>query len=102
MSDSARRLIDLTDADLANLVDQRLAAHIGTIVSPANELLDRNGAAKFLNVSLPQLDKLIRSTALPYHWLGESKRFDRDELLNWVKSSDAGKARGHSLRRAGA
>jgi hypothetical protein len=99
----ARRLIDLTAADLEGIVDQRLEAHLTGIASPpATDLLDRAGAAQFLHVSLAQLDKLIRETSLPWHWLAESKRFDRRELLDWLKNPPQGENRPQVLRRGGA
>jgi hypothetical protein len=56
---------------------------------PANAndgLLDRAGAAKFLDVSTAQIDKLCREQALPFRRCGDVKRFDRDELRAWWKA----------------
>lgn len=47
--------------------------------------LDRTGAAKFLKVSLSQLDKLCRDAGCPFHIVGDVRRFDRDELRAWVR-----------------
>lgn len=84
---STRRLIDMTADELFEVVDQRLALHFVAAPPGGDDLLDRAGAAKFLNVSVAQLDKLIRETSsLPFHWVGESKRFERSELLAWVRN----------------
>lgn len=51
--------------------------------------LDRAGAAKFLSISTAQIDKLIRERNLPFHRVGDVKRFDRDEIRAWVKGQGA-------------
>lgn len=48
-------------------------------------LLDRAGAAKFLKISLSKLDLLCRENGLPFHLVGDSRRFDRDEIKDWVR-----------------
>lgn len=85
-----RRLVDMTAAELLDLVDQRLEEHLTAPREPANaDLLDRAGAAKYLNVSVAQLDRLIREgDGPPYSRIGDSKRFDPTELKAWAKGSD--------------
>jgi hypothetical protein len=50
----------------------------------ASPLLDRAGAARFLGVSLTQLDRLTRERGVPVHRVGDVRRYDVDELRRWV------------------
>ena len=90
--DSNKPLAMMTAGELKTLfnneLDERLLLLDGA--KPANDaLLDRAGAAKYLGVSLPQLDKLCREKALPFHRVGDCKRFDRDEVRGWVRAQAA-------------
>lgn len=57
--------------------------------APAHEVLTRAEAAEFLRCSLPQLGRLVRLQGLPFHVLGDSRRFLRAELLAWLTSGSA-------------
>jgi excisionase family DNA binding protein len=85
-----RRIIDLTEADLRELIaDVALEYVEGQPQSAANDdgFLDRAGAAKFLRISLSKLDQLCRDSGLPFHLVGDSRRFERDELKAWVRGA---------------
>lgn len=84
-----RRVIDLTEDDLAALIDSRLAVLLAT-QSPANDpdaALDRAGAAALLGISLSKLDLLCRREhePLPFHRVGDVRRFLRCDLYAWLR-----------------
>jgi hypothetical protein len=85
-----RRLIDLDEADLKRIigvvVEERLAELRGAEVSP---LVDRNGAGRLLGCSTRQIDRLVNEGA-PFLLVGDAKRFERAELLEWLRSRRAG------------
>lgn len=83
--DLTKRVIDLTAAELIEIVDARLAFFLEGAPKPGNDdsLLDRAGAAKFLKCSTAQIDLLCREQALPFRRCGDVKRFDREELRSW-------------------
>jgi len=88
--DPNKPLAMMTAGELAALLDSRIEAYLeGPTTEPANDaaLLDRAGAAKFLRVSVAQIDKFCREKALPFHRVGDCKRFVRDEILAWVKAA---------------
>jgi hypothetical protein len=94
--DPARRVIDLTAADLIEIVDARLALFLsGGAPTASNDdtLLDRAGAAKYLKISLTKLDLLCRaeSDPLPFSLVGDSRRFDREQLRSWALRQGATK-----------
>jgi hypothetical protein len=81
-------VVMLTTTQLAELV--RIAAsqaleEYEPAAATNDGLLDRNGAAKFLNISLTTLDLLSKrgEDPIPYRRLGDSKRFCRVELREW-------------------
>lgn len=86
--DRAKRLIDLTAADLIEIVDARLAAFLSGAAPSANDdgLLDRAAAAKFLGISLSKLDLLCRDEEdpIPFVRVGDVRRFDRARLKAWA------------------
>lgn len=86
--DLRKRLIDLTAAELVEIVDARLAMFLDGGAKSENDdgLLDRGGAAKFLKISLSKLDVLCREgeNPLPFVRVGDSRRFDRDELRSYA------------------
>jgi excisionase family DNA binding protein len=85
--DLSRRLIDGTLADVDELIAARLEEfHDGKPKPLEDGALDRAGAATYLNVSPGQIDKLCREHGLPFHRVGDVKRFFRDEIRAWVKA----------------
>lgn len=88
---SSGALIVATAEQVRELIVDALAELIdGQPQRAANDgdgFTDRAGAAKFLKVSLSQLDKLCRDQGLPFHVVGDVRRFDRDELRAWVKGA---------------
>ena len=94
--DPTRRVIDLTAADLIEIVDARLALFLGGGAQAASNddtLLDRTGAAKYLRISLTKLDLLCRaeSDPVPFTLVDDSRRFDRDALKSWALRQGAAK-----------
>jgi len=57
--------------------------------------LDRTGAAQWLKISLAKLDQLCRreTDPLPYFLCGDSRRFFRGDLGDWVRRQRAGAAK---------
>ena len=43
-------------------------------------------AIKFLKLSRTTIDRLIAKKAIPNYKVGKRRLFDRDELIEWVKS----------------
>src|SRR6266545_3269211 len=86
------RLADATLADLLRLIDAHRKPPANEAAPSAEALIDRHAAAHFLGISKSQLDKLIRELGLPFHWVGDVKRFDRAELRAWLMNR---RRRGH-------
>ena len=85
--DPNKRFVDATLEDLRDLVRAELAAVLeGAAPENDDALLDRTGAAKFLRVSVAQVDKFCREKGMPFHRLGDCKRFTKEELLAWLKA----------------
>lgn len=83
----ASMLVTLTAADLRALVFDAVAdvlAELAPGAEPPSDVLTRSEAARFLRCSLTQLDRLCRDGGLPFHLLGESRRFLRSELVAYV------------------
>lgn len=55
-------------------------------------LLDRDGAARLLNVSTKTLDRLVKQGA-PHLLVGDSKRFEPAVLVAWLRGRGAGRLR---------
>jgi predicted DNA-binding transcriptional regulator AlpA len=82
-----KRLIDLNETELKNIIVAVLAEMpIAAPTMPA-ELLSRTEAAKLLGISLSKLDLLCRRDTLPipFRIVGAARRFFRSELLAWVQ-----------------
>lgn len=89
--DLTKRLIDMTGAELVEILDARIAFFLDAAPKPREDaMLDRAGVAKFLDLSTTQVDKLAREHGLPFHRVGDVKRFDRDEVRAWVKARASG------------
>jgi len=72
---------------------RRTAEHVLTEVTPQPppEILDVTSACAFLLVSRTTLHRW-RTMGLPTHMVGDSPRFLRSELINWVAGHGAGGA----------
>lgn len=79
----ATRLIDLTDEQLLHLFDERLAKALAAPREP-ERLLDREGLAHALSVSVKQVDRM-RAQGLPTVMVGESPRFELEGVLAWFR-----------------
>ncbi len=85
--DPSRRVIDMTAGEVDEIIAARLEEFLEGSTKPVdNGYLDRAGVAKFLDVSTAQIDKLARDQGLPFHRVGDVKRFDREEIRQWVKA----------------
>jgi hypothetical protein len=82
----ARRIIDLDERELANLVgavvDERLAS---LLAKPVVRLFDRAGLAQALSVSEKTVDRLT-SLGMPCVRLIEAKRFELERCLEWLRA----------------
>lgn len=78
--------VTLTRSELRSLVAVAVAEALegrGSVSAPS-EVMTRAEAAEFLRCSLGQLDRLAREGGLPFHRLGDSRRFLRSELIAWL------------------
>ncbi len=86
----SRRLIDMTEADLEALLDQRLAAVLVDAPSAAAPaLVDRTGLAKALSCSVKTLDRLRALPGFPELVLVDSPRFDVADVVAFLKGQSA-------------
>lgn len=86
----SKRAIDLTGADIREIVADVIEEFIEGMPKRQvdDSYLDRSGAAQFLNISLSKLDALCREGGLPFHMVGDSRRFDREEIRGWARKQD--------------
>ena len=85
--DPNRRVIDMTAGEVDEMLAARLEEFLDGAPKPVDDgFIDRAGIAKFLDLSTAQIDKLARDQGLPYHRVGDVKRFDRAEVRAWVKA----------------
>jgi excisionase family DNA binding protein len=52
---------------------------------------------KFLKLSRTTIDRYIRKKAIPNYKVGRLRLFDREELVEWVKSHRDGQAESHRI-----
>ena len=52
---------------------------------PPREILDRRGCADLLGCSIAQVDRLTREHALPMRRCGDSPRYLRADVLEWLR-----------------
>jgi hypothetical protein len=89
----ARRLIDLTEADLEALIERRLAAAIAELATQPAEvpaLLDRQGLARALSCSTKTLDRLRGEPNFPETPLYDAPRFELPLVLAWLRARNGG------------
>lgn len=91
MAVTSKRLIDLTEAELSEIVFAAMAQFPPAASVPAPELLDRQGAANLLVISLSKLDQLSRRELDPlaYRLVGSARRYSRADVLAWVQRQPA-------------
>ena len=85
-------LVLLTPEQLRKLMVEAVADALAELApgsAPPSEVMTRAEAAAFLRCSLATLDRLCREEALPFHRLGDCRRFNRGELLEWLTSGSA-------------
>jgi excisionase family DNA binding protein len=86
-----KRLIDLNVDELGEAVREKIAdaltEYLEGEIKPPPEWLTRREAAEYLRVSTAQLDLLSRRDVdpLPFEQVGDSRRFNRSDLREWVR-----------------
>ena len=78
----------LSAAELAAVVREAVSTALGEHEHAKldDHLLDRQGLARFLDCSLRHVDGLI-AEGMPFVRIGlEAKRFDRAEVIAWLRS----------------
>lgn len=89
--DAAKRVIDATIGDVADIVGEKLAdtliEYLEGSIKPLPEYMPRDKTAEFLSVSTAQIDILSRREAdpLPYEIVGEVRRYHRPTVREWVR-----------------
>lgn len=92
MTTAPAPLVLLTPEQLRKLMLEAVAdalAEVSPGSAPPSEVMTRAEAAAFLRCSLATLDRLCREEALPFHRLGDCRRFTRAELLEWLQAGSA-------------
>lgn len=75
---------DTFRAEIFDLFKTEIAPLISSLapqVTPPEELIDRRGAAKFFDVSLPTLDTWTRDGIITGYRIGAHIRYKRSELM---------------------
>ena len=85
LASTTETIVDGIVERIASEVESRIAA---LLPEPPPALLDRRGLAQFLGVSLPTVDKL-RGEGCPTLWVVDSPRFEREAVLEWLRSRGA-------------
>lgn len=85
----------LTRDELKSIFTESLVEYLATPSAPIDPdaQLDCEGGAKLLSVSRAKFDRLRRREQDPIPqsgWAGESPRFDRRELLAWLRRQPKG------------
>jgi excisionase family DNA binding protein len=68
---------------VADLVAEKLSSR------PADGLVDKAGAAELLGCSVPTVERLTRSGAIPSHKVGKLRRYRASEILTARKVGGA-------------
>jgi hypothetical protein len=85
--DPSRRVIDMTAGEVDEIIAARLEEFLEGAPKPVDDgYMDRAGAAKFLDLSTAQIDKLCRDDGLPFFRVGDVKRFDKQLIRKWVEA----------------
>jgi excisionase family DNA binding protein len=61
------------------------------VIKVEDKFLTYAEAIKFLKLSRATIDRLIVKREIPNYKVGKRRLFDRDELIDWVKSHKDGK-----------
>lgn len=83
--------VELVDERAAAIADERIAVFEEHRAIDSDRPLDRSGAAAFLDTSLASFDRLRKKAGFPRPlMLGDSPRWLRRELLQWLESQREG------------
>ena len=52
------------------------------------EIIDIKEVAKYLNVSVSSIRKLIRTDKLPFLMIGKKYAFDKEKINKWIESKE--------------
>ena len=98
MTDSRRvdedpMLVQLTASQLERLIDERVRATVLEAVSQLTEprFLTLDDVGEMLQLSTKTVLKLVREDGLPVaRRLGAQMRFERDQVVEWMRARDKG------------
>ena len=65
--------------ELADAISERVVARLSS--RPVDGLIDKAEAATMLSCSVPTLERLTRSGAIPSHKVGKLRRYRASEIL---------------------
>jgi len=90
-----KRLIDADTGELRDIVAEVIAEFLGAEPAKTEQSpwLTKAETAGYLSVSLVQIDIMARreSDPIPYHRVGEHRRYHRDEIDAWIRRSGVSK-----------
>ena len=89
MEQQVLRIENVTSDELGKIIADQLYDKIKTQLAVSVEIekyLNRNEAAKLLNISLPKLDDLCNNGTLKFSRIGRMKRFKYSDLLQSMDS----------------
>jgi excisionase family DNA binding protein len=53
---------------------------------PEEKYLNIKETSKFLKISMSTLNRLIKQDRIPSYKIGDRRLFDKDELIEWMKT----------------
>ena len=74
-------------ADLADAISERVAARLSS--RPVDGLIGKAEAAALLGCSVPTVERLTRTGAIPSHKIGKLRRYRASEILTARKVGGA-------------
>lgn len=83
-------MIELSPAQISELADA-VASRLAVRMAAQSALLDYVGLAKWLGVSVPTIEKLKRSGAIPYASTGRRVLFDRAAVVEALTKRPEGR-----------
>lgn len=78
--------VNIPDNVFINALNDKLRAY--EPVDPFPEVMDKQTASKFMHCSRNTLDTWIKDNRLPVAKIGNSYRFIKSDLVNWLKSQN--------------
>ena len=84
---AGRLLVHLSEVELRAIVRDEVSALVVEIIGEGPRLLNREGAARYLGITVRQLDRLV-GKGLPRLLVADSPRFEPAELVRWLRSRE--------------